>query len=155
ASRTRQPSGAPSVPGERARVASPEVCSQTWRVRPLWSDTLSLDPRLRYPLETTASARWRSTLLLAANTKQPFSDTPEGDTVVLVDLRGRVRDIPSAARRGIRPIVGATGDTLYLLWGEPVPPVRMRNGRFWWPYEVRSVWFASRVGEGRWSAPRR
>jgi hypothetical protein len=76
-----------------------------------------------------------------------------GDRTAMVSTDGRVYDLPAGAESGIYPVVGAIGDTLYLIWGEPLPAMAGPSGRLFWPPDVAAVWFASRVGNGAWSIP--
>lgn len=128
-----------------------QVCAQPWSVRPAWTSKDS--PRLQYPLDEPTVARFGATYILAGNTLRPMDPTPMGDSVALVTLDGRRFDLPTDARTGSYPVVAAAGDTLYLIWGEPVPASHPRFSGLWPPFTT-AVWYATRVGLEPWSSAR-
>ena len=126
------------------------ACSANWLVRPLW-ETAS-NPSPEYPLERPSGVRVGSTFLLAGNVKAADHSTPQGDSLIIVGLDGRRIKPPEAARAGVQPVLGATADTLYLIWGEARNNPTTEGER--WPPAVSAVWVASKIGESPWSVPR-
>jgi hypothetical protein len=105
-------------------------------------------------LEQPSGTRFGSSYLFAGNTTRVFEPGARGQEIVLKDADGRLHDVPEAARAGVLPQIAASGDTLYLVWGEAAgEPGTFPNGRQIWPPAVRNIWFTARNGTGQWSAP--
>ena len=136
--------------GAVTRPQPAAACDASWRVIPLWAQAPGAAPS--FPLDRPTGIRFGSTYLLAGNTKDAHHRSLQGDSSIIIGLDGRRVELPPAARGGIGPVLGASGDTLYLLWGEPRPKTEADGER--WPPVVSAVWFAGKVGDAPWSAPK-
>jgi len=130
-----------------ARPTAADACERDWTVQPLWRGGLTAP---EYPLHAPSASRIGGRVILTGNTRRPSDGTPMGDSVVAMGFDGGRVELPRAARGGIHPMLGATGDTLYLVWGEERP----RADRGSWMPEVNAVWYAVRVPGSPWSEPR-